>query len=135
MLNFLNLKSFFRHLFFWVASCLSMVCFEIRIPMKKTKIFMEFFYISFRTKLFKFWKKTIGDFRIFHIVLMQNLPSEQYEKLQLQFHNKKEGSDKRALVSFSNLFYLTGFIYVKQYRMSMDIKYIHLVTKEVNLMF
>ena len=96
---------------------------------------MEFFYISFRTKLFKFWKKTIGDFRIFHIVLMQNLPSEQYEKLQLQFHNKKEGSDKRALVSFSNLFYLTGFIYVKQYRMSMDIKYIHLVTKEVNLMF
>ena len=26
MLNFLNLKSFLRHLFFWVASCLSMVC-------------------------------------------------------------------------------------------------------------
>ena len=25
MLNFLNLKSFLRHLFFWVASCLSMV--------------------------------------------------------------------------------------------------------------
>ena len=26
MLNFLNLKSFIRHLFFWVASSLSMVC-------------------------------------------------------------------------------------------------------------
>ena len=26
MLNFLNLKSFLRHLFFWVASSLSMVC-------------------------------------------------------------------------------------------------------------
>ena len=26
MLNFLNLKSFLRHLFFWVASCLSTLC-------------------------------------------------------------------------------------------------------------
>ena len=26
VLNFLNLKSFLRHLFFWVASSLSMVC-------------------------------------------------------------------------------------------------------------
>ena len=27
------------------------ICFEIRIPMKKPKIFMEFFYVSFRKKL------------------------------------------------------------------------------------
>jgi hypothetical protein len=40
------------------------ISFEVRIPMKKPKIFMEFFYISFRKKyLFfdstiLFWKKT-----------------------------------------------------------------------------
>ena len=27
------------------------ICFEIRIPMKKPKIFMEFFYVSFQKKL------------------------------------------------------------------------------------
>ena len=27
------------------------ICFEIRIPMKKTKIFLEFFYVSFRKKI------------------------------------------------------------------------------------
>jgi hypothetical protein len=40
------------------------ISFEVRIPMKKTKIFMEFFYVSFRqNKLFLdstilFWKRT-----------------------------------------------------------------------------
>ena len=40
------------------------ISFEVRIPMKKPKIFMEFFYVSFRKKyLFLdstilFWKKT-----------------------------------------------------------------------------
>ena len=40
------------------------ICFEIRIPMKKTKIFMEFFYVSFRNNYLYldttilFWKKT-----------------------------------------------------------------------------
>ena len=30
------------------------ICFEIRIPMKKPKIFMEFFYVSFQKYLFIF---------------------------------------------------------------------------------
>jgi hypothetical protein len=40
------------------------ICFEIRISMKKPKIFMEFFYVSFRKKYLYldstilFWKKT-----------------------------------------------------------------------------
>ena len=32
MLNFLNLKSFLSHLFFWVASCLSTLCCKIFEP-------------------------------------------------------------------------------------------------------
>ena len=27
------------------------ICFEIRMPMKKPKIFLEFFYVSFRKKI------------------------------------------------------------------------------------
>ena len=30
------------------------ICFEIRIPKKKSKIFMEFFYVSFQKWLFIF---------------------------------------------------------------------------------
>ena len=42
----------------------STICFEIRIPMKKRKIFMEFFYVSFQKNnlyldsAILFWKKT-----------------------------------------------------------------------------
>ena len=42
----------------------STICFEIRIAMKKRKIFMEFFYVSFqKNNLYMdsailFWKKT-----------------------------------------------------------------------------
>ena len=40
------------------------ICFEVRIPMKKPKIFLEFFYVSFQNKILYldsttlFWKKT-----------------------------------------------------------------------------
>ena len=30
------------------------ICFDVRIPMKKPKIFMEFFYVSFQKKIFIF---------------------------------------------------------------------------------
>ena len=30
------------------------ICFDVRIPMKKTKILFEFFYVSFWKKLFEF---------------------------------------------------------------------------------
>ena len=40
------------------------ICFEVRILMRKPKIFTEFFYVSFQENIFKFgfnnffWKKT-----------------------------------------------------------------------------
>ena len=40
------------------------ICFQIRIPMKKPKLFLEFFYVSFRKNYLYldstilFWKKT-----------------------------------------------------------------------------
>jgi predicted transporter len=79
----------------------------------------------------------LGDFRILNLQMAKFVIRTIWKSTIADricfFHNKKKRAQiKWTLVSFSNLFYLTGFIYVKQYRMSMDIKYTHLVTKEVN---
>ena len=52
MLNFLNLKSFLRHLFFWVASCLS----TLWCSSRKMVFFFPFSWIIFFIFLSKwFW--------------------------------------------------------------------------------
>ena len=46
----------FLHIFLWKSLTekrikeVGTICFEIRIPMKKPKIFTEFFYLSFQSK-------------------------------------------------------------------------------------
>ena len=47
-----NFYIFFMEVINWKENKeVGTICFEIRIPMKKPKIFMEFFYVSFQKKL------------------------------------------------------------------------------------